>query len=175
MEELEAEALDRLTKDHVPDDRRILQRIADCRYAGQGYELRVQVQSGQITENSISTIVEAFHQVHEKEFGRAFPENAVEIVNIRVVGIGKMSELTWQKVAQGGTDPGEALKYVKDVIYEIGDIAQKLSTSVYDRSALKAGNKIIGPAIIEQMDTTTLIEPGQEAVVDEYGNLIISI
>lgn len=173
--DLESEALDRLTKDGVPADSMVLHRLADCRYAGQGYELPVPVLSGTVNVSTVNALVESFHQEHAREFTRAFYDNAVEIVNIRVVGVGKIAELEPTKIERGGANPSHAFKYTKDVVYLQDGCVTRLATPVYDRSKLKARNKLAGPAVVEQMDTTVLIEPGHQAVVDDYGNIIISI
>ena len=173
--ELEAEALDRLIEDRVPEDRRMIQRVADCRYKGQGYELRVSVPDGEVTDETISTIISHFHEAHEKEFGKAFMDNDIEIVNIRAVGIGKIPELKWPKLEKGPKNPAPAYKYEKDVIFEVDGQPRALRTKVYEHSLLKSGNVLVGPTIVEQMDSTVVINPGHEGVVDDFGNIMISM
>jgi len=172
---LEKEALSRLQQDRVPEARRATERAADCRYKGQGYELRVHVPSGDVTPQTIAAIVQNFHDAHEKEFGRAFHDNDVEIVNIRVLGIGRIPELKWPHSAESGADAQAAFKYQKDVIFDVSGNAERLATKVYERSRLRAGNVIVGPAIVEQMDTTTVVAPGWTARVEGFGNIIITL
>ena len=171
--ELESEAQDRLIEDRVPESRRAVERAADCRYKGQGYELRVFVPNGDVTEKTITIIANNFHEAHAKEFGRAFLDNDVEIVNIRVLGIGRIPELKWPKVADGGKDPAEAFKYEKKVVFEVDGSPAHLPTKVYERSRLKNGNVLVGPALVEQMDSTIVITPGSEATIDTFGNIVI--
>ena len=171
--ELESEARQRLVEDRVPEARRATERAADCRYKGQGYELRVAVPAGKVTCDTVAAIAHNFHEAHEKEFGRAFGDNDVEIVNIRVLGIGRIPELSWPKVKSGGTDPEAAFKYEKDVVFGSGNRPVSMPTRVYERSQLKAGNVIAGPALVEQMDSTVVIAPGWEASVDTFGDIII--
>lgn len=173
--QLEREALTRLKQDRVPENRRATERAADCRYKGQGYELRVQVPAGEVTAQTIAAIVQNFHDAHEKEFGRAFHDNDVEIVNIRVLGIGTIPELKWSYSEKASEDPQAAFKYQKDVIFDVGGKAKHLNTNVYERSRLKPGNVIVGPAIVEQMDTTTVVAPGWKASVEGFGNIIITL
>jgi N-methylhydantoinase A len=172
--ELEKEAMARLKQDRVPADRCATERAADCRYKGQGYELRVQVPSEAVTAQTMAAIVQNFHNAHEKEFGRAFVENDVEIVNIRVLGIGTIPELKWSRIEAGGEDPQTAFKYEKPVVFNIDGKPQPVNTKVYERSRLKPGNLIVGPAIVEQMDSTTVVAPGWQASVETFGNIIIS-
>jgi N-methylhydantoinase A/oxoprolinase/acetone carboxylase beta subunit len=172
--ELEKEAFARLKQDRVPDDRQAAERAADCRYKGQGYELRVAVPDGKFTEHTIAEIVRNFHDAHEKEFGRAFKENDVEIVNIRVMGIGTIAELKWSQIDSAGKDPSQALKQEKQVTFEVDGNPTSLPTKVYERTRLKSGNVIPGPAIIEQMDSTTVVSPGWKADVEKFGNIIIT-
>ena len=172
--DLEGEASERLVEDRVPEERRSLERAADCRYKGQGYELRVAVPNGPVTEETLTTIANNFHEAHEKEFGRAFRDNDVEIVNIRVLGVGGIPDLQWPTVEKGNADPGAAFKYEKDVVFESHGKPDVRPTKVYERARLKSGNIIAGPALVEQMDSTVVITPGWDASVDDFGNIIIS-
>ena len=173
--ELEESAYERLTKDRVPEDRRILYRVADCRYEGQGYELRVDFSDGEVTEDAIKTVVENFHNAHESEFGMAFMDNDVEIVNIRVLGIGKIPELKWPKLGKGSEDPSQAFRYEKMVLFNQNGTSEKMAAKVYEHEDLKSGNVIKGPAIVEQMDSTAVITPGRHATVDDFGNIIVTL
>ena len=172
--ELEKEAFARLKEDRVPDDRQGAERYADCRYKGQGYELRVSVPGGDIDDKAITTIVENFHKAHEEEFGRSFRDNDVEIVNIRVLGIGRIPELKWPHTEKSGEDAAAAIKYEKSVIFEVAGKPKPMTTKVYDRLRLKNGNTFAGPAIVEQMDSTVVVTPGWMATVDGFGNIIIA-
>jgi N-methylhydantoinase A len=171
---LEDEAYDRLKRDRVPEGRRTIERAADCRYKGQGYELRVSVPSGDIDNGTISAIIDGFHEAHAKEFGRAFRDNDVEIVNIRVLGVGAIPELKWPRLERGGKSADKALKSRKPVVFEIDGSPKAVTTNVYERERLKCGNVLIGPAIVEQMDSTVVIAPGWTATADDFGNILIA-
>lgn len=171
--ELEKEAGQRLLEDRVPKDRQAMERAADCRYKGQGYELRVAVPDGPVTGDTVAAVAKNFHVAHEKEFGRAFIDNDVEIVNIRVLGIGRIPELKWPRVEVGTADPAQAFKYEKQVVFESEGAPQQMPTKVYERLRLKKGNVLAGPALVEQMDSTIVITPGSEATVDTFGNIVI--
>ena len=174
--ELDQLALRQLNADRIPENERIFSRIAECRYQGQGYELRVAAPSGEIDQRFVDELIAEFHRTHEREYGRFFPEKDVELVNIRVVGVGKIPELRPRELQTGGPDPDAgALTGHHEVIFDADGLPDWQNTPVYDRAQLKAGNYIHGPAIVTQGDTTTLVLPGLRAEVDRYANLLINI
>ena len=174
--QLESSAVQRLEKDHIPPERIILQRLADCRYLGQGYELRVNVDPDEITPDSLKKIRQAFDDKHMKEYQTLNPEGEVQIVNIRVMAIGKMPDLKWNKIQKGNIEPvKEALTSYRDVIFEIDGKPVEYSTPHYDRMKLLSGNELVGPAIVEQEDSTTLLPPGFVGMVDDHGNIVIRL
>lgn len=173
--ELEKEALEQLKADRMDESDIIIQRVADCRYEGQGYEIRVPVIGGKVTQETIEKMKDSFHELHEKQFGRAFRDNAVEIVNIRVIGTGKIQDLEPVRIEAGTVDPSDAEIGSREVTFKTDGKPKKMMSKIYDRSCLRAGNVIEGPAIINQMDTTIVIEPGCKGTVNEYGIIIIDI
>ena len=173
---LEQEAHDRLIEDNMSEDDIVIQRVADCRYEGQGYEMRVPVVGGPVTEETIEKLKESFHVTHKKQFGRSYRQVAVEIVNIRVIGTGAIEDLEAVKAPQGTADATAAIIGEREVVFKGADGKPvHEQTKIYDRSKLKAGNTIAGPAIINQMDTTIVIEPGCTGHVNEYGIIVIDI
>jgi len=174
FDELVAQAVGQLDADAVPEDRRLIRRLADCRYAGQGYEVRFDVPVGDPSRDGwADELVEAFHAAHEGEYGHRFENAPVEIINIRVVGIGRIDELQWPEAATGTGDPGDALIETRDVVFDVDGETVTLPTPFYERERLGAGDTIEGPAIIEQYDTTTIVPPGFVVDVDRFGNLVI--
>lgn len=173
---LERLARDQLEQDRIPPERTVLMRIGDCRYEGQGYELRVQAPSGNIDAGWVDQMIQALHQTHEREYGRRFPDKDIELVNIRVVGIGKIPDLKPAELPAGGAEPDrEALTATRNVVFDVGGRPETVATPHYDRTRLKAGNVIRGPAVVEQTDTTTLILPELTAETDRFGNLIVRL
>jgi 5-oxoprolinase (ATP-hydrolysing) len=169
FEELCTQAAEQLEADRVPEDRRLVRRLADCRYAGQGYEVRFDVPPGEIDDAWVEDLKEAFHRAHEREYGHRF-DAEVEIVNVRAVGIGRIEELAWAQAEPGDGDPSAARTGERDVVFEGGG---RLPTPFYDRSLLRAGDRIEGPAIVEQYDSTTVVPPGLTAEIDRFGNILI--
>jgi N-methylhydantoinase A/oxoprolinase/acetone carboxylase beta subunit len=173
FDELEAQARAQLEADGVPADRLVIQRVADCRYLGQGYELRVDVGSGAIDTAWIEKVRGDFHDIHEREYSRRFEESDIEIPNVRVRAIGLMPALATPETEAGSESAGDALRHEGEAWFLVGGGLAQVPTRYYDRSALKAGNRLDGPAIVNQYDSTTVIPPGLTARVDRFGNVVI--
>jgi N-methylhydantoinase A/oxoprolinase/acetone carboxylase beta subunit len=173
FDELEAEARRQLEADGIPADRQVVQRVADCRYLGQGYELRIDCGSGTIDDAWVAKMAADFHDAHEREYSRRFEESDIEIPNVRVRGIGLMPALETPEVERGESSPQTALRHEGEAWFRVNGALEQVSTRYYDREALKAGNTLEGPAIVNQYDSTTVIPPGLTAEVDQYGNIVI--
>ena len=175
-EELEAQARAQLARDGFDGTDVSLLRVADCRYAGQGYELRTAAPAGAIGTGFLAGLIEAFHAEHRRQYGSSFADKPVHLVNARVVGFGRIPALRAQKVAAGdAAPPAGALIGTREVVFEEAGRPRRLPTRCWRRGALQANNRLDGPAIVEQMDTTTVIPPGLGARVDAYGNLVIEV
>ena len=171
-EELTAQAVAQLDADGVPDDRRLVRLLADCRYAGQGYEVRFDVPAGDIDAGWVDELKAAFHRAHEAEYGHRF-DAEIEIVNIRVVGIGRIAELEPATAETGGGDPSAAKTLEREVVFDVDGRPERRTTPFYDREGLRAADRIEGPAVIEQYDSTTVVPPGLSAEIDRFGNIVI--
>ncbi len=171
---LEKDAMKQFAADKVAKSRIRLERVVDARYEGQGYELRVDAKGGAINAAWIKDIKNRFHDIHEREFSRRFEDADVQIPNIRVRAIGQMPGLKPTLVKQGtATPPQGALKLTADAWFEKAGKPAKFKTKFYERTELRAGNHIAGPAIITQFDSTSVVPPGYTADVDKHSNLII--
>jgi N-methylhydantoinase A/oxoprolinase/acetone carboxylase beta subunit len=175
FEELEAQAAGQLAADGIEADRVVVQRIVEARYLGQGYELRVDVGSGAIDDAWAERLRADFHDIHEREYSRRFEDSDIEVPNIRVRGIGLMPELETPEVEAGEESPEAALRHEGDAWFLVDGELTEVSTRYYDREALKAGNRLSGPAIVNQYDSTTVIPPGIDAHVDRFGNIVIEV
>ncbi len=175
FEELEEQARAQLEEDGVSGDRLVIQRVADCRYLGQGYELRVDVDSGAIDHDWAEKVRRNFHDIHEREYSRRFEDSDIEIPNVRVRAIGLMPPLSTPEAEHGTESADDALRHEAAAWFSGPDGLVQVPTRYYDRAALKAGNRLEGPAIVNQYDTTTVIPPGLAAHVDRYGNIVIEI
>jgi N-methylhydantoinase A len=144
---------------------------ADMRYFGQNFELSSPLRAARFDTASLAALVEDFHAVHEKAYGYNMPERPVEIVNLRL-GLTVMRPtppLTTQAVA--GTVEAALIEERQTWFASTGFTA----TPVYDRDRLPTGADFIGPAIVEQMDTTTVVPPQARAEIDAIGNLMITL
>ena len=167
LERLEHELRDRLGRDGVADEDVEITRMLDCRYAGQGYELRLALPEGRFSERDL----ERFHALHEREYGHAFTD-PIEIVNARVSATGKRPVLT--RLSARGGDMDAALVGESKSTFRVGGSLRSLSTRFYDRNLLPVDRSVAGPAIVFHSDTTTLIGPGWSARADETANLILT-
>ena len=138
---------------------------ADMRYVGRAYELEVPI-AAPVAAERVPDIVAAFHAVHERVYGYARTQQTVEFVNFRAVHTYRLPRPVVRPSAQahGRLDDarvGERRAYFDGFV----------SAAIYERARLPLGARLAGPAIVEQMDTTTVIPPGVTAVVDDAGNL----
>jgi N-methylhydantoinase A/oxoprolinase/acetone carboxylase beta subunit len=175
FEELEEQARAQLELDGIGTDRMLIHRVADCRYLGQGYELRVDVDSGAIDDAWVEKVRSDFHDIHEREYSRRFEDSDIELPNVRVRGIGVMPALAMPETEHGSSSPVSALRYEGDAWFRVGGSLEQVATRYYDRRALRAGNALEGPAIVDQYDSTTVVPPGVGAHVDRYGNIVIEV
>jgi N-methylhydantoinase A len=141
---------------------------------GQGYELRVALPEGRIDEDNVGQVWERMHDLHRSEYGHAFPDNPIELVNLRVSGVGRTPKIT--EVPVGG-DRGleQARLKEREVRFRVGESLESVPTVFYERDLLPVGEKIEGPAVVVQGDTTTVLPPGTSGALDEEGNLILEL
>jgi len=136
---------------------------------GQGYELEVPFPGKAFTSEDLRAISEAYGSIHHENYGYRMSDDAVEAINLRLTAIGVLSKPDIKDEPFGGEDPSQALKETRKVFMD-GTFKE---VPVYDRGHLRCGNRIDSPAIIEQVDSTTVVFTGYEASVDPYRNLII--
>lgn len=171
---MEAELRERLKADLVrPEDMRF-ERIGDLRYVGQGYELKIPIPDGSLTSERMEEVWSAFHAAHAAEYGHSFEASPVELVNVRVSGIGRMPGLgAAGKPVGGSLDTAEVR--VLDCVFRTGKGLETFKTPVYRRSDLPVDTPIHGPAVFLQKDSTTIVPPGWVARVDATGSILIRI
>ena len=158
-------------KEDVAEARRRVVSSADMRYAGQNYELNVPVPDLPDDAALLEALTSNFNEAYSRLYDYTAPEEAIEIMTFRVEAYGVVEKPQFTAHADAGPDASAAALEPRDVYMpESGDF---VATQVFDRDRLQTGNRIEGPAVIEQMDSTTFVLPGQTATVDPYHNLII--
>lgn len=148
-------------------------RIGDLRYVGQGYELKVPIPDGPVDEAAMDTVLAAFHKAHAAEYGHAFPQNPVEVVNLRVIGRGAMPRLAPGQAGKGGTLDSALIRH-SDTVFRVNGTLAPYTAAIYQRALLPVGQPFAGPAIILQKDTTSVVPPGWQAEVHPAGSLILT-
>ena len=159
-----------LQDEGVVADKQQVNHEVDVRYYRQGHEITLNIDLIEIQEKSLLEIKERFDEIHENIYGFKMDID-IEIVNIRAVAIGKISSPSLPISEPGDTDASMA---VVDSSHEAYFNGEFVKTPLYDRNLLKPNNRITGPAIITQKDSTTLVLPGFVASVDKHMNLLIS-
>ena len=157
--------------EHIAPEARKLSRTVDMRYAGQNYELAVAVPDGPVTAPTLAILAAGFEAAHRRMYGFVAEGETVQLVTFRAEASGLVSKASFQPRPEGSPDASAAIIGTRDVwMPEAGGF---VSCPVYDRDKLDAGHRITGPAIVEQMDATTVILPGMAGRVEPYLNLIL--
>ncbi|HEY7200768.1 MAG TPA: hydantoinase/oxoprolinase family protein, partial [Candidatus Dormibacteraeota bacterium] len=172
LERLDGEALAQLARDRVPSESARLEHAADCRYVGQGYELRVPIRPGALTADGLAAFWEEFHRLHREEYGHAFPGNPIELVNVRVIATGSLPKTPPVPPPSGG-GVEEAAVGSAPVHFDDGAGLRAFDTPFYERPRLPVGARVAGPAILLQADSTAVVPPGAGAEVLATGDLLI--
>ena len=157
---LQSEGDQRMRAEGFSSDAVQIDRSLDMRYAGQSYELSVPF---------APNFVFAFHRAHEKRYGYFDEARACEVVNIRARFTGRTPKPSLPKLKRGSPNPAGARVSISRVLF----YGRWKLTAIFDRSRLRAGNRIPGPAIVTEYSATTLIPPGWSGRMDRIGNLIL--
>jgi N-methylhydantoinase A len=151
---------------------RSITRTVDMRYAGQNYELPVPLPEGEIGAVSLETLSDGFAAAHQRLYGFVAEDEPVQLVTFRVEAAGVVPKASFQPQPDAGPDASGAVVARREVwLPEAGGF---ISCPVYERDRLRPGNCVAGPAIIEQMDATTLVLPDMVARVEPYLNLVLT-
>lgn len=165
--ELELEGRERLRHEKVAEEDSVFQRGISMRYQGQWRSLQVKMGSG---PHALKEAVQLFHEEHEKQYAFRQDETPVEIYQLHLKALGKTPKPSFKPSPVSSGDPGEPIE-IRDVHFE----GSWHRTPVYQRENLPSGAAFIGPAILNQIDSTTVIPPGASAVIDEWFNIRISL
>ena len=167
LAELSAEVKDRLLADGIAESAITVHAALDCRYVGQGYELRVPLRDGCYSPAAL----EEFHRLHELEYGHAF-RDPIEIVNLRVTAIGDRPRL--ESLPPAAAAATEALLGQGESTFRRNGSLAGYATRYFERARLAPGEVVAGAAVVFQRDTTVLVPPGWSATAEAGGNLILT-
>jgi N-methylhydantoinase A len=150
-------------------DTMVTRRFLDVRYVGQSFELTVNYPSLPSKTELTKVIGNAFYKAHLRRFGYADKNEPVEVVNLRLKLDVAMEKPSIEPQSPGAADPKAALIGEAEVVFQEG----ALNSPLYQREELVCGNRISGPALVVQMDATTVVPPGWGGAVDPFGNLLL--
>ena len=148
-------------------------RAADMRYVGQEHAVTVDLPLELFETQDRDGIKRRFDAVHHTRYGFSVAHEKAEIVSLRSATVGEMRKPPFEHIAPGGPQPEATAQRGARPVYFAG--AGFVDTPTIQRSALKAGNRIAGPALIEEHASTTVVHPGDQLEVDAFGDLIITI
>ena len=170
-DELIAEANAQLEADRIPTEARRFQKIMECRYLGQGFELRAEMPAAALTQENKHAVIDSFFDAHKETYGHAFRDQITEGVTLRVIASAQVDQLRLPDLDHGGRhNPEEAHLYTRNTIFDDG---LATPTPRYDRTMLLADDRVTGPAIITQHNSTTIVPPGFVATVLGHGDIHI--
>ncbi len=171
FKKIEAQGVKHLEGDGFARAQIDIQRSIDMRYVGQVHECTVEIGNFAINADTIAKVKEAFHRRHEELYTYSERHNAIEAVNIESTLFGRVEKPKPPKIGRG-TPVAKALKGHRKAIFSASGKAQR--TPVYDGARLGAGATVEGPAIIEEVTTTIVVEPGWSARLDSSGSYVIT-
>ena len=157
-----------LGEEGIDESQQRLSYEADVRYFRQGYEFSLEIDPNRLGGGALYELAARFGLAHERIYGFKL-DQPVELVNLRAVGVGAVQKINLPKFEKEGPDAAAAVVEQHRAYFD-GSFS---SVNVYDRTRLRTGNRIRGPAIVIQMDATTVIHPNHTGEVDEYLNILI--
>jgi len=169
---LKKEADQVLDREGIKPENRYYNYSWDMRYEGQYHEIDVPIDESELTKEGLQRIIERFHERHEALYGYRDVTD-MEVINFRLAAFGRVVKPSRKKQAFVSEDASKHIKAERDVyFFEIGDYTR---TPIYDGDALEVGNKITGPAVIEQRTTTIVVPPKALLEVTEYGDYVMTL
>ncbi len=156
-------------RDRVPSDKIKMLRQADLRYVGQGYELKIDVPDGPLSDAALDQVWQAFHDRHREEYGHAFEASPIEIVTVKLRGLGTVDKLAEPPAYAVSSEPKQV--GAGRCVFRVDDALETHDTPHIERNSLPVERKFAGPAILLQTDTTTVVPPGWTYWADRHGNV----
>jgi len=168
--DMKAQGIELLTSEGIPKNRIAHIFSLDLRYVKQYHEVNIEITSQEIKRADFGAISTRFHKKHNELFGYSLEEEQtpVELINLRIVCIGRTEKPEFQLETLGGSDSSGAFKKMRKSFLPLQKRFEEIH--VFDGAKLKFGNQIVGPAIIEQVNTTTFVTPEYNLLVDKFGS-----
>ena len=171
FEEIEVKGVDHLQSDGFTRDGIDIKRSMEMRYVGQIHECTVDIDTFRIDVQSINQVIDAFHRRHEQLFTYSERQSPVELVNIESTLYGRVKKPTLRQL-DSGAGIENAVNGRRDLIFS-GD-SKAVSVPIYDGDKINAGNKVTGPAVIEEETATYVIQPGWQAELHRSASYMIT-
>lgn len=172
FEELAERGRQRLPAGAAAPDEVHTVRSVDMRYVGQQYDLNVPLPGGELTPDDLERLADAFRARHTQIYGHAADDEPTELVNLRVTTVGVIPKPRPRRLAPRGR-AGPPVPTTRGVVFDADE--GPVATAVFPRDELRAGDGLAGPCVVEQLDSTVVIEPGCHGRVDDHGNIIITV
>jgi N-methylhydantoinase A len=168
--DMEKEATELLKSEHIPES--AIQHIysLDMRYVKQYHEVNVEITKETLAKGDLASIARSFHPEHNRLFGYSLEEEktSIELITLRLLSVGRTVKPQFKQETYDREDPKKALKKKRKIYLPLEE--QYAEVPVYDGHKLKYGNKVEGPALIEQVNTTTFVTPEYNVLCDRYGS-----
>ena len=168
-EEMAAEADAWFENEGITGPRRSLEWTADFRYLGQNYEIQVPWSGRELARSAIAELARAFHAAHEQQYGFASAVETIQLVSVKAKAVGTLPA---PPIPRLEPRPDAAPADERETVFEP---SRPRRCPVYRRSDLAPDQTVHGPAIVEQLDTTVIVFPGDRMRVDPWGNLVIAL
>ena len=168
-EEIAAAADSWFAGEGIPGPRRSLEWSADLRYLGQNYELQVPWSGRKLDRGAITELAGAFHAAHERQYGFASEVETIQLVSVKAKAVGALPA---PPIPRLPPRPDAVPHGERETVFERG---RTHPTPVFRRNELAPGQVVHGPAIVEQLDTTVVVFPGDRMLTDAWGNLVITL
>lgn len=167
---MEREAKELLVSEHIRDESIQIIYSLDMRYVKQYHEVNVEITRDELEKGDIDSIAVKFHPEHDRLFGYSLQEEGtpIELINLRLQSIGHTAKPKFGQEKYGSRDPKDAFKKRRSVYLPRKKVYEEIP--VYDGHRLVYGHEVLGPAVIEQVNTTTFITPEYNVQCDRYGS-----
>ena len=170
VESLISQADEWLEGEGVSEEDKRFDLYADCRYYLQNIQIPCRFEYDELEGEDSTFLRGRFEDAHRQRYNFELPDSPLEIATLRVVGRGTIAGVSLTESENGtGEDASSAVMRMDEVYFG----GEWMETPIHDRNELRPGNAVEGPAIVQQDDTTTVIEPGYRGAVDRFGNILI--